>query len=269
MDLPPYQLVILFPSGYLHCWVPAKAREPTHILFHSFPGYKLIWELLILSVDVVHRWFLTPAVLQSIAAAHHWAALTQQFSWVTCCVCCIFVASDSSAKLNIVEVHSSLIPASKINRGLSQYFTLVVWLFFSLKSWWELFFFWCIIVPRDALEWPVLEVIKSSLKICAIWEGFAIWFCLWRIFVGQMWDQLIVCTVEIQLFHCSCLSQLFSFVFKVFPCWSLTGFVAGVDVPVKFLLSLCFAITSFNICFSLFGHISHMEFSLLSSFSAF
>lgn len=136
----------LLVCGIISFWVSpplsstAKAREPTHILFYSFPGYRLIWELLILSVDVVHRWFLTSDVLQSIAAAHHWAALTQQFSWVTSCVCCIFVGSDSSAKLNIVEVHSSLILESKINTGLSQDFTLVVWLFFSLKSWWEFIF---------------------------------------------------------------------------------------------------------------------------------
>lgn len=132
MELPHYQFAILFPSGYLHCWVPAEAGEPTHILFHSFPGYSLIWELLILSVDVLHRWFLTPAVLQSIVDAGHWATLTQQFSWVTCCVCCMCVASDSNAKLNIVEVHSILILASKINTGFSQYFTLVVWLCFRV-----------------------------------------------------------------------------------------------------------------------------------------
>lgn len=73
MELPPYQLAMLFPSRYLHNWVPAKAREPTHTLFHSFPGCNLIWELLILCVDVLHRWFLTPAVLQFIAGAQHWA----------------------------------------------------------------------------------------------------------------------------------------------------------------------------------------------------
>lgn len=45
--------------------------------------------------------------------------------------------------------------------------------------------------------------------------------------------------------------------------------MADVDVPVRFLLSLYFAITSFNSCFSFFGHITHTDFSLVSSRSAF